>query len=116
MIKIKPNIKDLLRGIIISAIFILLSFQGFSLFESIEKILYGIEMRFALAPPIGAGKISMVNIDSKSIEKLGSWPWPRSYLAGMIEKLSDNGAKLIGLDLSLNGGIHHALISGLIHF
>ncbi|MBN2420182.1 MAG: CHASE2 domain-containing protein [Deltaproteobacteria bacterium] len=99
MKKIKPNITALIRGIIISAVFILFSFQGFTLFESIEKFLYSIEMRFALAPPVGAGKISMVNIDNKSIEKLGSWPWPRSYIAGMIEKLSDNGARLIGLDL-----------------
>ncbi len=99
MIKIKPNISHLLRGIIISFVFIFLSFQNFNLFESIEKFLYGIEMRFALAPPAGAGKISMVNIDRKSIEKLGPWPWPRSFLAEMIEKLSNNGARLIGIEL-----------------
>jgi hypothetical protein len=99
MIRIKTNINYLLRGIIISALFILLSFQNFNLFESIEQFIYGIEMRFALASPAGAGRISMVNIDKKSIERLGPWPWPRSYIARMIEKLSENGAKLIALDL-----------------
>ncbi len=99
MLKIKANINYLLRGIIISALFILLSFQNINLFESIEQFIYGIEMRFALASPAGAGKISMVNIDKKSIERLGPWPWPRAYIARMIEKLSENGAKLIGLDL-----------------
>src|SRR5512145_3243518 len=99
MLKIKANINNLLRGIIISVIFVLFSFQNFNLFESIEQFIYGIEMRFALASPAGAGKISMVNIDKKSIERLGPWPWPRSYIARMIEKLNENGAKLIGLDL-----------------
>lgn len=99
MIKIKTNINYLLRGIIISALFILLSLQNFHLFESIEQFIYGIEMRFSLASPAGAGKISMVNIDKKSIERLGPWPWPRVYIARMIEKLSENGAKLIALDL-----------------
>ena len=104
MIKIKQNINALVRGIIISIAFILLSFQNFHFSESVEKFLYGIEMRFALSPPAGAGKISMVNIDNKSIEKLGPWPWPRSYLAVMIEKLNDSGARLIGLDLD---GLDH---------
>jgi eukaryotic-like serine/threonine-protein kinase len=99
MFKIKLNINNLLRGIFISIVFILFSFQNYSLFESIEQFIYGIEMRFALASPAGAVKISMVNIDKKSIERLGPWPWPRSFIARMIEKLNENGAKLIGLDL-----------------
>ncbi len=99
MINSRPDIKDLLRGAIISVVFLLLSFQSLSFFESIEKFLYGIEMRFALAPPVGAGKISMVNIDKKSINRLGPWPWPRSVIAEMIDKLGKNGAKLIALDL-----------------
>ena len=104
MIKINLNRIDLIRGTIISFIFIILSFQNIGIFESVEKFLYGVEMRFALAPPIGAGKISMVNIDKKSIDKLGPWPWPRSYIAQMIDKLDGSGARLIGLVLD---GLDH---------
>ena len=93
------NRRDLLRGVIISFVFIILSFQSFSLFESIERFLYGIEMRFALAPTAGSGKIAIVNIDEKSMDEIGSWPWPRSKIAEMIKILSDNGASFIGLDL-----------------
>lgn len=103
MIKIKPNINDLIIGIIISVVFILLSFKDFGLFESVEQFLYSVEMRFALASPNGANKIAMVNIDKKSIEELGpnfgAWPWPRSAIARMIEKINSGGARLIGLDL-----------------
>lgn len=97
--KTGSNPRDFVGGIIISAIFILLSFQSISLFESIERFLYGIEMRFALAPTAGAGNIAIVNIDEKSLNEIGSWPWPRSKIAEMIKILNDNGARLVGLDL-----------------
>ncbi|MFC1840805.1 CHASE2 domain-containing serine/threonine-protein kinase [Thermodesulfobacteriota bacterium] len=97
--KTSLNRSDLLRGIIISAVFILFSFQSFSVFESIERFFYGIEMRFALTPSAGSGKIAIVNIDEKSLDQIGPWPWQRSKIAEMIKILSDNGARLIGLDL-----------------
>ncbi len=102
MIKLDINIKDLLRGIIIAGIFILFSFISFSAFESLERILYGIEMRLALSPSMGASKIAIVNIDEKSLDNLGSWPWPRSVIADMITILKNNGASLIGLDLDFS--------------
>jgi len=102
MIKINFNIKDLLRGLIIAGIFILFSFISLSSFESLEKILYGIEMRLALTPSMGVGKIAIVNIDEKSLNHLGSWPWPRSVVADMVTILEDNGARLIGLDLDFS--------------
>lgn len=102
MIKLDINIKDLLRGIIIAGIFILFSFISFSAFESLERILYGIEMRLALSPSMGASKIAIVNIDEKSLDNLGSWPWPRSVIADMITILKNNGASLVGLDLDFS--------------
>ncbi|MFC1869546.1 CHASE2 domain-containing protein, partial [Thermodesulfobacteriota bacterium] len=91
-----------LRAIIIAAIFIAFSFSAFSAFESLERILYGVEMRLALPSAMGAGKIAIVNIDEKSLQHLGSWPWPRHLIADMINILKSNGAKFIGLDLTFN--------------
>jgi CHASE2 domain-containing sensor protein/tRNA A-37 threonylcarbamoyl transferase component Bud32 len=102
MLKLDINIKDLTPGIIIAVIFIFLSFISFGAFESLERILYGIEMRLAISPSMGASKIAIVNIDEKSIDKLGSWPWPRSLIAEMITILKDNGARLIGLNIDLS--------------
>ncbi len=102
MLKLDINIKDLAPGIIIAVIFIFLSFISFRAFESLERILYGIEMRLAISPSMGASKIAIVNIDEKSIDKLGSWPWPRSLIAEMITILKDNGARLIGLNIDLS--------------
>ncbi|OPX36710.1 MAG: hypothetical protein B1H13_14005 [Desulfobacteraceae bacterium 4484_190.3] len=48
-------------------------------------------------------KIAIVNIDAKSLQQLGPWPWPRHVIGDMIRILKDNGARLIGLDLLLPG-------------
>ena len=38
-------------------------------------------------------------IDEKSLDKEGRWPWPRNKIAQLIEKLSNDGAKVIGFDV-----------------
>ncbi|MFC1533334.1 CHASE2 domain-containing serine/threonine-protein kinase [Thermodesulfobacteriota bacterium] len=99
MAKIDFKIADLIKAIIISVIFIALSFGNYNVFESLERILYGIEMRLALSHSMGASKIAIVNIDEKSLKDLGPWPWPRRIIADMINIINDNGAMFIGLDL-----------------
>jgi len=83
----------------VAAVFIYLSFMNFSLFESLEKVIYEIEMRLDTPRNPGENKVAIVNIDDKSIGKLGQWPWPRHIIAEMITILKNNGAKLIGLDM-----------------
>ncbi len=90
---------DILIGALVACIFIFLSFSSFHVFESLERIIYGIEMRLDLPQNRGRQKIAIVNIDKKSLEQLGPWPWPRHLIAEMISILKNNGAKIIGLDL-----------------
>ncbi|MFA5100796.1 MAG: adenylate/guanylate cyclase domain-containing protein [Candidatus Omnitrophota bacterium] len=49
-----------------------------------------------------AGAVVIVAIDEASLEKIGSWPWPRSILARLIEKIKSGGPKVIGVDLLLD--------------
>ena len=46
-----------------------------------------------------ASPVVILAIDDKSIRSIGSWPWPRSYIARMIEQLSDYGAHTMGISL-----------------
>ena len=43
--------------------------------------------------------VRVVMIDDASIEFVGSWPWPRYYLARLTEELAARGAKVIGFDI-----------------
>ena len=43
--------------------------------------------------------ISIVEIDEKSLEKYGQWPWGRNVIAQGIEKAYNNGAALVVLPI-----------------
>ena len=45
------------------------------------------------APPVH------VDIDSKSLEEIGAWPWPRTRIAAVIDELYAAGAKVVALDI-----------------
>jgi serine/threonine-protein kinase len=97
--KLTVNRTDLLITALIAVLYIFLSFRAFPFLESMERIIYSVEMRLDLPRSMGENKIAIVNIDEKSLNQLGPWPWPRSLVAEMIRILKANGAKLIGLDL-----------------
>ena len=42
--------------------------------------------------------VTIVDIDERSLAKLGQWPWPRTYIADMITNLSNLGAVVIAFD------------------
>ncbi|MEQ1775649.1 MAG: adenylate/guanylate cyclase domain-containing protein [Burkholderiales bacterium] len=43
--------------------------------------------------------VRIVDIDDESLRKLGQWPWPRTQVADLIEKLQMQGAAVIGFDV-----------------
>jgi serine/threonine-protein kinase len=54
--------------------------------------------------------VVIVAIDDESVRSIGSWPWPRDYIADMVRQLSKYGANTLGLDLlyttkELNSGL-----------
>jgi adenylate cyclase len=44
-------------------------------------------------------RIVIVDIDERSLQALGQWPWSRNKIARLIQNLSDAGAAIIGLDM-----------------
>jgi len=40
----------------------------------------------------------VVGVDEESLKKLGQWPWPRTRLAELVQKLDDLGAAAIAFD------------------
>lgn len=56
--------------------------------------------RLEPAPPSPA--VAIVDIDEQSLARLGQWPWPRSLLADLVERILDDGAAAVGLDMLLS--------------
>ena len=46
--------------------------------------------------------VAVVDIDDESIRRLGQWPWPRTVLASVVDRLTAEGAAAIGLDIVLS--------------
>ena len=46
-----------------------------------------------------SGPISIVSIDENSLAEYGQWPWPRTRLADLIDRISAHRAAAIGLDI-----------------
>lgn len=45
-----------------------------------------------------ARPVTIVDIDDKSMEKLGQWPWPRTRIADLVTELTRLGAVVIAFD------------------
>jgi adenylate cyclase len=46
--------------------------------------------------------VRVVAIDDDSLAKIGQWPWPRTVLADMIDRLTEMGARVVVLDMVLS--------------
>lgn len=43
--------------------------------------------------------IVILAIDDQSLQRIGQWPWPRSVMADVLDKLTQAGARSVGLDI-----------------
>ncbi|HCW66067.1 MAG TPA: adenylate/guanylate cyclase domain-containing protein, partial [Thalassospira lucentensis] len=43
--------------------------------------------------------VRIVDIDERSLEELGQWPWPRTRLAGLLYRLRSAGTQVVGFDI-----------------
>ena len=104
----KSIISDFRHGILLTllALFIVIFF--WSSLERFEYGLYDLGSRLRVKPT--NAPVCIVTIDDRSIDALGPWPWPRSYIGFMIDLLESYEAKVIGLniiysDKDLNRGL-----------
>src|SRR3981081_4648573 len=49
-----------------------------------------------------ARPVTIVDIDDKSLEKLGQWPWPRTRIADLVTELTRLGAGVIAFDVGFS--------------
>jgi CHASE2 domain-containing sensor protein/tRNA A-37 threonylcarbamoyl transferase component Bud32 len=94
----KFPIADVALGLVVSALVLIAFFLQWGPLETMELKMY--DMRAKLrATPITGSDVVIVAVDDASVAQLGRWPWPRAYVAELLDILSESGAKVIGLDL-----------------
>ena len=87
---------DWFVGLVVSLIFTA-AFVAWNPLDGLEKKAYDLGVSMAAQP--AEKDIAIVAIDDDSIDRIGRWPWPRAVMAGMIDRLSAAGARVIGVDV-----------------
>lgn len=100
MVKRSLSVNSLLVGLIALA-FVGLTYYSPPFLEHVERATYDAVTRLALPDTPIDPRILLVEIDQKSLDKLGSWPWPRDLIAQMVHLAKGSGAKVIGLNIPL---------------
>lgn len=60
-----------------------------------------LDLRFRARGPIApTPAVVIAAIDERSLEAEGRWPWPRSRIAALVQALSEDGAKVVGFDVT----------------
>ena len=102
-------------NIFILAIFLFQTLPNISLhlLDALERIASDIRLRATL-PHIIDDRIIIVDIDEKSIDSLGQWPWSRDHLANLIDILFDDyQVKVVGFDILFSEADSHSHIKAL---
>ena len=64
--------------------------------------LWALDFRFRNLPTLAPrDDIVHIDIDDKSLDQIGRWPWPRQRLAQLVEALNTCGARTVVLDIIL---------------
>jgi adenylate cyclase len=68
------------------------------LLERLSLFCFDLYQKAAPREP-GNAPIRIVDIDDSSLEKIGQWPWPRTLIAQLVERLREAGAAVVAFDI-----------------
>ncbi len=85
-------------GIVPVLLVALLKIADFPLLGQISGLVFDSYQRLAPRPYEDAG-VRVVDIDDETIRRLGQWPWPRSDVADLTQRIAEAGAAAIAFDI-----------------
>ena len=89
-------------GVLCTVLFLLLNLWAPQFVEErIESLLidFRFQLRNLLAPPPVPESIVIVEIDEKSLDKYGRWPWTRLLQAKLIDEIMKAQPRVLGVDI-----------------
>jgi len=93
-----------LCGIAVTAIFLWLQYSRLGLVaelrQRLELVAYDLRLVTTLADRAAEDvPVSIVDIDDTSLQRIGRWPWSRSILAQLVDRLFESGAAVVAFDM-----------------
>jgi HD-GYP domain-containing protein (c-di-GMP phosphodiesterase class II) len=68
------------------------------LLAHLDQRVYDVLLRSAHQASV-SGRVVIIDLDERSLERFGRWPWPRTRLAQLLTRIQQLGAASIGLDM-----------------
>ena len=88
----------ILPGLIVLALILLLQGVGVPAIDRAGALLFDSYQRAKPRPYRDAG-VKIVDIDDETLRRLGQWPWPRTDIAELTQRLTDAGAANVVFDI-----------------
>jgi len=98
-------------GLVLLLLVAALYLLGNTLLDGIELKTY--DMRLKAHPATGDTAVVIAAIDEQSLAALGRWPWSRSTLAQIVERLDTLGARVIVFDVFFTEPENRAALEGI---
>lgn len=92
----KLSHNDLLSSAVILLLLTVLA-HSTGLLSRVDNLIFDIGQKLQQSP--APDDVIIVAIDENSLSKLGRWPWPRTTHAKLINRLQQEKAAAIGLDI-----------------
>lgn len=77
-----------------------IAFHEYSPFARVRNAQFDLYQTLLPRAPHSA-PVAIVAIDEAALRQVGQWPWPRTHLAALVERVGARGARAIGLDMLL---------------
>src|ERR1700722_6903920 len=97
----RSNLLRILISLLITGLALFLEFTPNITIRSftgrLELMTYDLKLR--LSHWSNTFPIVVIDVDEKSLQEQGRWPWPRNKLAELLSKLQQQDAAVIALDM-----------------
>lgn len=88
-------------GALVAAMLLALTYVAQpSVFEALDEALFDEYQVMRPRPFDPNGVVRIVNIDEPSLEEFGQWPWPRTFISALVERIGAAGAAAIAFDIA----------------
>ena len=96
-----PRTLSVYAGLLSTVLLFAAASLGAPVFDRLSLLVFDQYQKMKPRAPGGA-PVLIVDIDEASIEEIGQWPWPRSQLALMVDRLGQLGAAVIAFDMTFS--------------
>ncbi|WP_027360368.1 CHASE2 domain-containing protein [Desulforegula conservatrix] len=98
LLKPTPFLVGLVLSLLASSYYYYMGGTKYWFLAALDKQIYDAMFRVR-GDEAPSGEVVIVDIDEKSLKKIGQWPWPRDLMAVLVEKITEAGAYSMGFDM-----------------